>query len=78
MQDTTPNEAHNGVQPLLRSQEAADLLRLSRQRLAEMRLEGSGPTFIKAGRTVLYALPDLLSWIATNRRRSTSQTAAAA
>lgn len=67
-----------GAQTLLRSHEAAAALRLSKQRLAEMRLEGSGPAFIKAGRTVLYSQADLQSWIALNRRRSTSEKKAVA
>jgi hypothetical protein len=58
--------------PLLKPHEAAVLLRLSPQRLAAMRLEGSGPTYIKAGRSVLYSRAAIESWIERNTRRSTS------
>lgn len=34
--------------------------------------------FVKAGRKVLYAVADLRSWMTANKRRSTSQSLAAA
>jgi len=59
---------------ILRPIEAGAYLSLSPQRLAKLRLEGGGPTFIKAGRSVLYRIEDLETWLAANRRVSTSDT----
>jgi hypothetical protein len=59
---------------ILRPSVAAAYLSLSVQRLAKLRLEGGGPQFIKCGRSVLYHFEDLDSWLAANRRKSTSDT----
>jgi hypothetical protein len=53
---------------------AATYISLSTQRLAKMRLFGGGPTFIKAGRSVLYRREDLDNWLASLSRLSTSDT----
>lgn len=42
------------------------------QRLARMRLEGTGPPFVRAGRSVLYIRKDFDAWLESLRRRSTS------
>jgi excisionase family DNA binding protein len=57
---------------IMRPQEAAKYLTLSVQRLAKLRLEGGGPTFIKAGRSVLYRRADLDLWLRSRTRNSTS------
>ncbi len=57
---------------VLRTDAAAARLNLSPQRLAKMRLDGTGPAFCKVGRTVLYRLEDLDKWLAGCRRISTS------
>ena len=36
------------------------------------RIEGTGPRFVKIGRTVRYRLSDIQEWIDSNSRRSTS------
>lgn len=60
-------------QKYLRVGHAARLLGLSPSTLAKMRLRGDGPPFIKAGaRVILYAKEDLETWLASRRRRSTS------
>ena len=41
--------------------------------LAKMRLNGSGPIFVKLGRRVAYRLDDLEEWVEQNRFRSTSE-----
>ena len=41
--------------------------------LAKLRCSGGGPTFLKLGRAVRYALADLDDWLATKRRASTSE-----
>ena len=70
MSDNSTKSVPSG---LLRPDEAASLLRLSKQRLAVMRLTGAGPAFIKAGRSVLYDARDIDDWLSRNRRASTSQ-----
>lgn len=53
--------------------EAADFLRLAPRTLANKRVTGNGPAFIKAGGRVLYARADLRAFLEGNRRRSTSE-----
>lgn len=55
----------------LRTAEAAALLRLSPRTLEKHRVHGTGPTYRKAGGTVLYVAEELISWVESNRRRST-------
>ncbi|WP_084673833.1 helix-turn-helix transcriptional regulator [Methylobacterium sp. WSM2598] len=59
---------------LLRTPEAARYLSVSANYLEKLRVYGTGPTFIKLGRTVRYELSALDSWLACSRRRSTSDT----
>jgi predicted DNA-binding transcriptional regulator AlpA len=59
---------------ILRPPAAADYLTLSVQRLSRLRLEGGGPKFIKAGRSVLYRRDDLDAWLQSHIRESTSDT----
>lgn len=58
-----PNEAPS----LLTTIEAAKFLRLSHRTLERLRVQGTGPRYMKAGpgiRTrVLYKLDDLMSWV---------------
>lgn len=54
--------------------EAALYLRLSRSCLAKWRCAGGGPGYILVGRKVVYAVSDLEAWLASRRRRSTSET----
>ena len=53
---------------------AATYLSLSTQRLATLRLYGGGPSFIKAGRSILYRREDLDKWLGSLCRLSTSDT----
>ena len=62
----------------MRPNAAAAYLALSSQRLAKLRLYGGGPTFIKAGRSILYRREDLDSWLASLSRLSTSDSGAKA
>lgn len=70
--------------PLMRAGEVADLLQVTVQRLAVMRLEGSGPRYLKLSKfgakfgAVRYARADVLDWIEKRRRRSTSESASGA
>jgi hypothetical protein len=62
----------------LRPEQAAQYLALSAQRLARLRLDGGGPVFTKAGRSILYLRADLDNWLRANRRISTSDQGVAA
>lgn len=55
--------------------ETAAFLRIGRSTLAKMRLKGSGPSYVKAGRTVTYRREEVLSWLQSRSRRSTSEQA---
>jgi predicted DNA-binding transcriptional regulator AlpA len=60
----------------VKTPEAAEFVRLSTSQLNKLRVFGNGPEFVKLGRSVLYEVEALESWIAKNRRSSTSQSAA--
>lgn len=58
---------------LLCEKDAADLLKLSPRTLQRLRLEGCGPLYIQlTARRLAYREADLLSWIASRSRVSTS------
>ena len=46
---------------------------VSASTLAKLRLTGSGPRYSKLGKIVLYDVTDLDEWIASRKRRSTSE-----
>lgn len=54
---------------------AAVLTGLSVSTLNKMRLTGDGPAYLKLGRPVAYDVVDLNEWMASKRRRSTSEAA---
>ncbi|MGQ2185406.1 helix-turn-helix transcriptional regulator [Bradyrhizobium barranii] len=56
----------------LKVNEAAEHLRLSKSTLDKLRCHGGGPIYFKLGRTIVYALADLDSWMAARRRDSTA------
>ncbi len=59
--------------PKMRAPEAAKYIGLAVSTLAKMRLRGDGPWFSKAGRrVVIYDKVDIDNWLASRRRRSTS------
>ena len=57
---------------LLNTRQAAERCNLSPRTLEKYRVTGGGPPFIRLGSAVRYRIEDLDSWIAANRRRSTS------
>jgi hypothetical protein len=65
----------------LNEKEAADLLRVSPRTLANLRVTGGGPPFTRVGGTIrgriLYERAQLVAYLASRRRRSTSESAAA-
>jgi predicted DNA-binding transcriptional regulator AlpA len=58
---------------LLTQREAAVALRLSERTLERMRVQGTGPRFVKCNRSIRYSQQDLEQWIADRVRTSTSQ-----
>lgn len=59
------------------SNEAAGLLRISRRTLERMRVDGTGPRYLKAGpgkrSRVLYRQSDILAWLERQTYGSTSE-----
>ena len=69
---------HSPQQPRLRlltQSEAAKLLRLSERTLERLRLQGGGPVYVKANRSVRYREADLEAWIEARVVNSTSEEA---
>jgi energy-coupling factor transporter ATP-binding protein EcfA2/predicted DNA-binding transcriptional regulator AlpA len=64
-----------GGNPMLSTRDAARYVGLAVQTLAELRVTGGGPLYHKLGRKVLYEQSELDRWIASRKRRSTSDTA---
>jgi excisionase family DNA binding protein len=65
----------NGKQPerLLPEKEAAAYLSMSRSKLAKMRMNGTGPRFVRIGRTIRCRKSDLEEFVRANTWGSTSQ-----
>jgi hypothetical protein len=66
MKNTTNEVFHD-------TNQAAVILRLSERTLEKWRVYGGGPVYRKFGRKVLYADSDLLAWIESARKNSTSE-----
>ncbi|MEF3119735.1 helix-turn-helix domain-containing protein [Kocuria flava] len=60
---------------LLTPAELAEYLHTTTGNLAQMRFQGTGPAFIKAGRKVLYAESDIRTWLAAGRRTQSGSAA---
>lgn len=62
---------------LLTSNEAAEMLRISRRTLERLRVEGGGPRYLKVGggkrSRVLYREGEILVWLERNSFGSTSE-----
>jgi hypothetical protein len=67
----------NVHEPLITEGEAASMLRVSVTSLRRWRRQGCGPVYRKMGRTVRYRAGDLLDFVASARRMSTSNTGGA-
>ena len=63
------------VQRLLTTAEAAEYLGLAENTLRIARVRGTGPVYHKFGRTVRYAVDDLVAHAEQSKRKSTSQAA---
>ncbi|MCP1969919.1 MULTISPECIES: helix-turn-helix transcriptional regulator [Bradyrhizobium] len=62
---------------LLSPQEVASILKITTGALANKRVKGDGPAFVKGGR-ILYRRGDVVEYVRSLVRRSTSQQEAAA
>ncbi|MBN2371764.1 MAG: helix-turn-helix domain-containing protein [Vicinamibacteria bacterium] len=62
----------------LSAREAAALIHMRPKTLANKRVYGDGPPYIRAGGRVLYSRRDLDEWLRARRRHSTSEHPAAA
>ena len=61
------------MQPLLTQRQASAVLCLSERTLERLRVAGTGPCFVRAGRSVRYRECDLEAWIAERVVSSTSE-----
>jgi predicted DNA-binding transcriptional regulator AlpA len=57
----------------LTTKEAADRVRLSESALEKKRVDGTGPVFVKLGKSVRYEVAALDDWIAAGRHKSTAE-----
>jgi hypothetical protein len=73
----TPMIPSHSPSHYLTTAQAAEILCLSARTLERMRIDGSGPPFLKAGggkrSRVLYMLADIDAWLAGHRFGSTSE-----
>jgi predicted DNA-binding transcriptional regulator AlpA len=61
-------------QKYLTTREAAARIKLGKSTLERMRVEGTGPTFIRAtAKRIVYRLADLDAYLAERCRRSTAE-----
>jgi excisionase family DNA binding protein len=68
----TKTDDKEGEKPFLNTVEAAAWLRLTKNTLEKMRVEGRGPAYRKHGRYVRYHIEELVEWSKANKRTSTS------
>jgi predicted DNA-binding transcriptional regulator AlpA len=61
------------LDPLLQTTDVAKLLRVSLSWLAKSRLTGTGPRFVKVGRSVRYLESAVRDFIKSRQRGSTSE-----
>lgn len=61
------------LSPFVLQAHLAQLLSVSERTLERWRVEGTGPSFVKAGRRVLYRREDVEKWLAESARHSTSE-----
>ena len=73
-----PGEVDINASIFLTVREAAEFLRLSEITLSRWRTEGSGPSYRKFGRRVLYARADVVAWADDQKLLSTSDRSAQA
>jgi len=59
------------VRTFLTTKEAAERVRLSESALEKKRVDGTGPIFVKLGKSVRYEIAALDEWISAGRHKST-------
>lgn len=64
--------------PKLRTKQAAEYCGSTESTFNKLRVSGNGPIYISLGRVVVYDPDDLDAWLASRRRRSTSDVVEAA
>lgn len=69
----TNNEHLQVRRPMMRQPQAASYTGLAESTLAKMRVSGTGPSFIRASRAILYDPDDLDAWLSARKVRSTSE-----
>ncbi|MES5482649.1 helix-turn-helix domain-containing protein [Bradyrhizobium sp. INPA03-11B] len=68
----TEGEKKESDSPFLNTTEAAAWLRLTKNTLEKMRVQGTGPNYRKHGRYVRYDIEDLVDYSKASKRKSTS------
>ncbi len=66
-------EELNDGESLLTAKEAARFMRVSDSWLAKARMRGNGPPYAKVGRSIKYQKKDVVGYIRSQLRRSTSE-----
>jgi molybdenum cofactor biosynthesis enzyme MoaA len=64
----------NMITKLLLETEVAEFLRVSKRTLERWRMNGTGPSFRKHGRRIVYDIADLNDWSGHHKFSSTSNT----
>ena len=59
--------------PILNQKQTAKLLTLSERTLERLRVTGTGPRFVRAGRSIRYREIDVETWVASRVVGSTSE-----
>lgn len=70
---TNLGEALNQPLPLIAPEELAEYLGQSVQKIALMRINGTGPKFIRTGRVIRYRMSDVEAWLDQNTHESTDE-----
>lgn len=70
----TPRTPDYTADQLLKSEDAARVLGVASKTLAQWRMSGNGPRFVKLGRSVVYKHADLMLFAFNQTRSSTSDT----
>ena len=61
------------INPLLTTEEVADLIKVAEVTVRKWRLNGLGPRFTRCGASIRYSRPDLDAWILSRTVASTSE-----
>ena len=75
--DAVEQEVGQDTRHVLIARDAAEYLGIAQQTLAKLRWAGTSPPYFKIGRQVVYKRVELDAWLATRKRRSTSDTGSA-